>query len=172
MDLIEEKFASDEFGRRVREMEEQARTSIDKESRELILVGHALAIANGTGQIFRLTSEAGRGIDGEIEFKDDQGEASGKRVYLQLKFSDTYRQTWRSDGKEVFTFTDPRDAECWHAQEHPVMLVIRTSEGRVRWMNVTEYLRRQGTKIPQIVFDGEPFTALNIVRLRDRLFRG
>ena len=52
-DLIEEKFASDEFKQRVRELEEQARISIDNESRELILVGHAFAIAGEAGQIFR-----------------------------------------------------------------------------------------------------------------------
>ena len=55
-DLIEQKFASDEFKQRVRELERQAQVSIDNESRELILVGHAFAIAGEAGQIFRPTS--------------------------------------------------------------------------------------------------------------------
>lgn len=84
-DLVEEKFASDEFQRRVRELEEQARISLDNESRELILLGHAYSIAGEAGQIFRQTSNSDWGIDGEIEFKDFEGRASGRRVYLQLK---------------------------------------------------------------------------------------
>ena len=55
------------------------------------------------------------------------------------------------------------------------MLVIRTASGEIRWMNVTDYLRHSsedGKKtVKQIVFEGEPFTALSVVRLRDRLFR-
>ncbi len=84
-DLIEDKFASEKFRERVRKMQEQSQTGIDNESRELILVGHAFAIAGEAGQIFRQTSNSDWGIDGEIEFKDYKGKASGKRVYLQLK---------------------------------------------------------------------------------------
>jgi hypothetical protein len=51
------------------------------------------------------------------------------------------------------------------------MLVIRTSDGQIRWMNVTDYLERYGRDTKQIIFDGEPFTAPNVGRLRDRLLR-
>ena len=70
VDLIEQKFASPESTKRVREMDEQAQTVIDNESRELILVGHAFAIAGEAGQIFRPIPNSDWGIDGEIEFKD------------------------------------------------------------------------------------------------------
>jgi hypothetical protein len=53
LDLIEEKFASREFLQKVREMDELAGINLDNESSELILVGHALAIAAEAGQIFR-----------------------------------------------------------------------------------------------------------------------
>ncbi len=170
-DLIEQKFASEEFQQRVREMEEQARISIDNESRELILVGHAFAIAGEAGQIFRPTPNSDWGIDGEIEFKNDKGEASGKRVYLQLKSGDSYVQPRKTDNKEVFKIAKARHAEYWQAQAYPVMLVVRGSDGQIRWMNVTDYLKRSGPRTRQIVFEGEPFTALNLVRLRDRLLR-
>lgn len=170
-DLIEKKFASEEFQRRARELEEQARISIDNESKELILVGHAFAIAGEAGQIFRPTPNSDWGIDGELEFKNNRGEASGSRVYLQLKSGDSYLQTRKADGKEVFTIRKPRQAEYWLAQAYPVMLVVRTSDGKIRWMDVTDYLRRHGEKTKQVVFDGEPFTALSVVRLRDRLLR-
>jgi small GTP-binding protein len=169
-DLIEEKFASEETQRQVREMDEQARRAIDNESRELILLGHAFAIAGEAGQIFRPTPNSDWGIDGEIEFKNDKGEASGRRVYLQLKSGDSYLET-RQDGREVFKIKKARHAEYWTAQEYPVMLVIRTSEGGIRWMNVTEYLQKQSKVVKQIVFDGEPFTAQSLWRLRDRVLR-
>jgi GTPase SAR1 family protein len=169
IDLIEEKFASDEFLRRVRELDERARINLDNESRELILVGHAIAIAAEAGQIFRPVPWADWGIDGEIEFKDREGKASGQRIYLQLKSGDSYLYHRQRDDVEVFTIKKARHAEYWLAQAYPVMLVIRTSEGQIRWMNVTDYLQHHGPDTRQIVFEGEPFTALNVARLRDRV---
>jgi len=170
-DLIEQKFASDAFVRAVQEMDAQAQINLDNESLELILVGHAITIAAEAGQIFRPVAWADWGIDGEIEFKDHEGRASGQRVYLQLKSGDSYLRTRKSDDKEIFRIKNPRHAEYWHpdSQKYPVMLVIRTSDGRIRWMNVSDYLERHGKKTKQIVFEGEPFTALNVVRLRDRV---
>ncbi|MEA3323545.1 MAG: DUF4365 domain-containing protein [Euryarchaeota archaeon] len=169
VDLIEEKFASDKFLRIVREMDEQAQINLDNESLELILVGHAFSTAGEAGHIFRPTPNSDWGIDGEIEFKNDKSEASGRRVYLQLKSGDSHLRTRKSDGKEIFQIKKPRHAEYWQAQKYPVMLVIRTSDGEIRWMNVTEYLREHGTKTRQIIFEGEPFTALNVARLRGRV---
>ena len=169
LDLIEEKFASNEFLQKVREMDELAGINLDNESRELILVGHAIAIAAEAGQIFRPVTWADWGIDGEIEFKDAEGKASGQRLYLQLKSGDSYLYQRERDDVEVFTIKKPRHAEYWLKQKYPVMLVIRTSDGRIRWMNVTDYLLEHGKDTKQIVFEGEPFTALNVVRRRDGL---
>lgn len=52
------------------------------------------------------------------------------------------------------------------------MLVIRTSDGTIRWMDVSDWLRRntEAGKTPkQIVFQGEPFDALSVRRWRHRL---
>jgi hypothetical protein len=168
-DLIEDKFASEESQLRVRELEEQAETGIDNESKELILVGHTFAIAGEAGQIYRQYTNSDHGIDGEIEFKNDKGQASGKRIYLQLKSGDSYLRTRKSDGKEIFKIKKKRWAEYWAAQAYPVMLVIRTSDGEIRWMNVTNYQKKHGKNIKQIVFDGESFTALNVVNLRNKV---
>ena len=167
-DLIEEKFASDEFQQLVRKMEEESKIAIDNESRELILVGHAYAIAGQAGQIFRQTSNSDWGIDGEIEFKDYEGKASGKRVYLQLKSGDSYLRTRKRDEKEIFD-VKPRHAEYWQAHNYDVMLVIRNSNDEIRWMNATEYLKKHGKDTKQIIFDGEPFTALSLIKMRDKL---
>ena len=169
-DLIEQKFASEEFQQRVLELEAQARTGIENESRELILIGHAFAIAEEAGQIFRLTPDLDQGIDAEIEFKNDQGQASGRRVYLQFMSSDSYLRVRKVGSKEIFRIKKPQHAEYWIAQRYLVMLVIRTSDGQIRWMNVTDYLNQYGTKIDQITLEGKPFTALNVLKLRDRLF--
>jgi len=165
LDLVEQKFASKEFQQRVRELEEQARASIDTESVALILVSHAYAIAIEAGQIFRPTRQPDGDIDAEIEFKDDEGKLSGRRVYLLLKSGPSYFSR-RDDGTVVFTVKDPRHTEYWKQQVYPVMLVIRTPDGQIRWMDVTDYLQQPGAQTRQIVFDGKPFTALSVVRLR------
>ncbi|HYN84315.1 MAG TPA: hypothetical protein VER32_03620, partial [Pyrinomonadaceae bacterium] len=52
---------------------------------------------------------------------------------------------------------------------YPVYLVIRTSDGVIRWMNVTEQLQQRESKLSkQIIFNGEPFTAYTLMRLRDK----
>ncbi|MBI1765890.1 MAG: hypothetical protein HYR56_31170 [Acidobacteria bacterium] len=51
------------------------------------------------------------------------------------------------------------------------MLVIRTSDGVIRWMNVTDYLQQQAKPVKQIAFDGEPFTATNLWRMREQVLR-
>ena len=77
----------------------------------------------------------------------------------------------KRDDKEVFQIKKKRQAEYWVSQPCPVMLVIRTSDGEIRWMNVTDYLREHGAATRQIVFDGEPFKALNVARMRDRVLK-
>jgi GTPase SAR1 family protein len=168
-DLIEDKFASDEFRQKVRDMDERAEINLDNQSKELILVGQAITISAEANQIFRPLIWADWGIDGEIEFRNDKGEASGKHVYLQLKSGDSYTYTRKSDGKEIFTIKNPRHPEFWLNHPSPVMLVIRTSDGQIRWMNVTDYLKKRGKNVKQIVFEGESFSALSVIRLRDKL---
>jgi HEAT repeat protein len=140
--------------------------SSDNESLELLLVGEAFRIAAEAGHIFRPTANSDWGIDGEIEFKDEKGQASGKRVYLQLKSGDSHLRKRKSDGKETFTIKNPRHVEYWQSHAYPVFLVIRDSVGRIRWMNITDYLRRHGPGIGQVDFEGEPFNAESVNKMR------
>lgn len=172
LDVIEEKFASDTFARRAQALAVEAKAALDNESKELILVGHTFSIAGEAGQIFRQYSNSDHGIDGEIEFKHSNGDASGVRIYLQLKSGDSYTYHRSSDGAEVFTIRNLRHVSYWQNQAYPVMLVIRTSDGRIRWMEIRDYLKREsltGSTCRQIVFKGEPLTALNLRRLRNQL---
>jgi len=195
IDLIERKFAEDRFLRKVQELDAQARINIDNESRELILVGQAFAVSGEAGQIFRRYTNSDHGIDGEIEFKDGEGRATGKRLYLQLKSGDSYLYGRRRDGQEVFTIRKARHLAYWQSQAYPVYLVIRTSDGSIRWMNITEHLRKlrieerremsleeeeqennlpkqvkakriEQVKAKRIVFKGEPFNAESLLKLR------
>lgn len=162
IDLIEQKFASDAFLRNVQEMDKEAQFRLDNESLELILIGHAFSTVGEAGHIFRPIPNSDWGIDGEIEFKNAKGEASGRRLYLQLKSGDSYLRQRKRDGAEIFQIKNPRHAEYWQAHEYPVMLVVRGSDERIRWMNVTDYLKQHGKGTRQVVFDGETFNAISI----------
>jgi WD40 repeat protein len=170
-DLTETKFDSAEVKEATRRQADESQFKIDNESRELILIGHAYAIAGEAGQIFRGYTNSDHGIDGEIEFKDDQGRASGRRLYLQLKSGDSYLSNRKRDDAEIFQIKNPRWADYWQQHAYPVMLVIRTSNGDIRWMDVSDYLKREAAA-KQVVFEGERFDALNVRRLRDKMLPG
>ncbi|HWA82990.1 MAG TPA: DUF4365 domain-containing protein, partial [Fimbriimonadaceae bacterium] len=168
-DAIEEQFESQAIKEQVRALDAKSDFAIDNESRELILVGHAYSIVAEAGQIYRGYTNSDHGIDGEIEFKDDKGRASGQKLYVQLKSGDSYLTKRQRDEAEVFQIKNPRWAEYWRQQAYPVMLVIRNSRGEIRWMEVSEYLKRQGDGAKQIVFEGERFDVMSVRRWRDRI---
>jgi len=50
------------------------------------------------------------------------------------------------------------------------MLVIRTSDGEIRWMDVSAYLKREsagGKMVRQVVFEGERFDVMSVRRWRE-----
>src|SRR3712207_7734763 len=98
---METKFESPAVKEQVREMQLESATVIDNESRELILVGHAYSIVAEAGQIYRGYTNSDHGIDGEIEFKDDEGRATAKKLYLQLKSGDSYLKKRKRDDREI-----------------------------------------------------------------------
>jgi len=144
----------------------------DNESRERVLVGEVIKATAEAGHIFREVLTGDHGIDGEIEFKNERGEASGQRVYLQLKSGDSHLRLRNSDGKEIFTIKDSRHVEYWQSHAYPVLLVIRNSEGQNRWMDVSEYLRHSAPGIKQIEFRGQPFTAQSVKKIGDAILIG
>lgn len=171
-DAIEERFESAELKRQVRESEQESTIAIDNESRELILKGDVNVVAGHAGQIYRGYTNSDWGIDGEIEFKDDRGQASGRRLYLQLKSGDSYLKR-RRDGEEIFQIKNARWIEYWQQHEYPVMLVIRRANGEILWMNVTEYLRNRSLDNAterQIVFKGDRFDVTDLQKKRREAF--
>ena len=171
-DELEQAFASDEVQKRVRELQEQSNLVLDNESKERALVGEVISTVALAGQISREFNVSDRGIDMEIEFKDDAGEATGKKLYIQLKSGDSYLRKRRRDGAEIFEIKKERHIRYWMGQAFPVMLVIRNSEGEVRWMEVRERLALEsddGKKpVKRIVFEGERFDVMSVRRWRDQ----
>jgi hypothetical protein len=176
VDDLEQCFASPETKQLVRELQEQSAASLDIESRERALVGEVISTVALAGQICREFNVSDHGIDMEVEFKGDTGEATGRKLYLQLKPDGSYLRERKRDGAEIFTIQDERHAGYWMGQPFPVLLVIGTSEGEVRWMEVGNWLKRATGNSPapvnQIVFQGERFDAMSVRRWRSRMLGG
>jgi predicted SprT family Zn-dependent metalloprotease len=168
IDQIEQRLISDPIVRKVFDMDRTAMRELDIQALEQILVGHMMAICGEANQIFRPLSMFDYGIDGEVEFKDNYGKASGKKIYVQLKSSSSHIRERKRDEKLIFDVKNPRHLEYWQNQSVDVYLVIRDAEEVIRWMNVTKYLRsHKNKKSRQIVFEGEELDASTLWRLRD-----
>jgi small GTP-binding protein len=176
-DKLEELFQSPETAKRAKGWNREAQAVMDSQSLEQILLGHVQAIAGEAGQIWRPTSFGDHGIDGEIEFKNHQGQAIGRRIYLQLKSGNSYLETRKKDGAEIFRIKKDRHAKYWIEHPCPVWLVVRTTDelegSSIRWMDLSAYLLRESehrkTPVKQVEFRGEPFTAQTLMALRDRI---
>lgn len=174
-DAMEEKFESPAIKEQVRRLQEEGQHEIDTASLELILIGHAYSVSREAGQLFHPLSPNDHGLDAEIEFKDQNGHPSGKRLYLQLKSADScLTDRSRDTAPKVLQIKNPHWLEYWQQQPHPVMLVIRTPEGEILWMDITTYLKRETAptrQITQIPFEGERFSALSVREWRDRMLQ-
>jgi hypothetical protein len=79
------------------------------------------------------------------------------------------------NGTAMLTFPqikNPRWADYWQQQAYAVMLVIRTSDGEIRWMDVSACLKREsasGKPEKQIVFAGERFDVMSVRRWREKV---
>jgi small GTP-binding protein len=171
IDHVETCLASDPVALRVLGMEKKAEQEKDTQALEQILIGHMMAICGEANQIFRPVSMFDYGIDGEVEFKDKDGKASGRKIYVQLKSGASYLRIRKSDGKEIFDVKNERHLEYWQNQPVDVYLVIRGEDEIIRWMNVTRYLKeREDKRSKQIIFEGERLDAPAIWRVRDQFF--
>lgn len=170
-DELEELFADDAIKQRVRELNEHVRIVLDTESKERALVGEVISTVALAGQICREIQVSDWGLDAEVEFKNDDGQASAKRLWLQLKSGDSFLTTRKKDGAAIFKKFNQRQAEYWMKHAEPVMLLIRNSKGEIQWMDIREELRRvtdNGEKqVRQIVFDGNRFDVMSVRRWRD-----
>lgn len=170
-DEIEELFTSDTTKFQLRNLQAKSFISLDNESKERILVGDIISTVALAGQLSREVTVSDHGIDMEIEFKADTGEATGRKIYLQLKSGDSYLKR-RKDGTETFSIKLKRHVTYWRNQAFPVILIVRTSDGNIRWMDVRHYLCQlsdeECKKIASIPFSGERFDVTSILGWRQR----
>ena len=87
----------------------------------LLEVGARLTSANQKWQ--EINPDEDDGIDMQVEFTDDDGNGTGRYLYLQLKAGPSHLRR-RKDGREIFTIKKPRWIHTWTQQPGPVMLVI------------------------------------------------
>jgi small GTP-binding protein len=176
IDFIEQRLKSDPVARKILAMDEIATRQLDTQALEQILIGHMMAITGEANQIFRELDKFDYGIDGEVEFKDNDGRVSGKKIYIQLKSGNSYLRTRKRDGSEVFDVSNERHLQYWTSQPVDVYLVIRqtnemTGAPTIRWMNVTRYLNnRKDKKSRQIMFQGEKLDMEAVWKVRDQFF--
>jgi hypothetical protein len=122
---------------------------------------------------FEIPGAEDEGLDMELEFTDENGHGTGKRIYLQLKAGNSHLRRRKKDDAEIFQIKNPRWVEYWMSQPWPVMLVIGTfpdeherghsgTDDRfvsIRWMEIRDWLKRKTDngrkKVTQIVFEGE-----------------
>jgi small GTP-binding protein len=173
LDRIEQRLASEPVARRVAQMDEKAGLALDSQALEQILIGHMMAICGEINQIFRPGTMFDYGIDGEIEFKDKKGKASGKKIYVQLKSGGSYLRHRQRDNNLIFDVKNPRYLEYWKNIPVDVYLVIRDEQGVIRWMNITTSLRaRKNWERLQLIFDGEKLDSAALLRVRETLLQG
>jgi small GTP-binding protein len=169
-DLLEQKYREDRFEKIVHDMDVEADIGLDNESKELTLVYEVGEIVVKAGQLYGPYPGKDWGIDQQINFKNDKRRATGDLIYLQLKSGDSQTYIKKSDGKEIFTLKKREHIDYWLKHKNDVYLVIRKSDERIRWMNVSEYLRNRPDKDSlQIVFDAEEFNVHSLIRLRDKI---
>jgi hypothetical protein len=82
IDFIEQRLKTDPVARKILAMEEKATRELDTQALEQILIGHIMAVCGEANQIFRPVTMFDQGIDGEVEFKDNRGNARGKKIYV------------------------------------------------------------------------------------------
>lgn len=175
-DDLEALFANMQIKQQVRELQAEATIELDNESKERVLVGEVISTVALAGQICREFNVSDHGIDMELEFKSDCGEATGEKLYLQLKSGDSYLRERKGDGTEIFTIQKERHFQYWMAQKFPVLLVVRTSNGEVRWMEIRDFLKRESKNgknpVKQFAFHGDRFDVMSVRRWRDSLLGG
>jgi small GTP-binding protein len=174
-DDMEQSFASPEIQRWVRELQKQSAIVLDNESQERALVGDVISTVELAGQISRELTVSDHGIDMEIEFTSDDGAATGRKLYLQVKSGDSALLRRQRDDADIFTINDALHVRHWMTQKYPVLLVFRNSEGEVRWMDIRVGLRRASDNgkqpVKQIVFAGERFDVMSVRRWREMVLR-
>lgn len=186
-DALEKKFASVAVRAQVLQLQADDLVKLDSRRRgKLLALEVGARITSADQKCFEIPATEDEGLDMELEFTNDDGTGTGRRLYLQLKSGNSHLTKRKKDGAEIFRIKEQRWVQQWIQQPHPVMLVIGTfSEdderaigkerlefADVRWMEISSVLRREsgnGTKsVKQIEFNGERLDLSSVRRWREK----
>jgi hypothetical protein len=167
-DSIEEMLGSEEFQYQVRKLEQQSRRSIDNDSEELILSGHAFSIAAESSHVFR--ADPYSDIDGEIEFRADDGGLSGQRVYLRFRSRSAYSIDAYVAGRCRFRLLK-RESQDWHRRQ-PLLVLYRSASGEIVGIDFTKIIKMYKLEEVETGVEcaADPFTARALQVLREVYF--
>jgi hypothetical protein len=189
-DALERKFASAKVHEQVEGLQAEDVIRLDSRRKgKLLALEVGARITSADQKCFEIPATEDEGLDMELEFTNDEGKGTGKRVYLQLKAGNSYLRKRKKDGVEIFTIKKQSWVKYWLKQPNPVMLVIgtfaeederfagneRLEFTEVRWMEISSILKREslnGSKpVKQIEFKGERLDMTSVRRWRDKLLR-
>jgi WD40 repeat protein len=170
-DVLEQQLASGEGEAGADRAARKAHDEITSASKEGVMVGEVQTIVFAVDQIYRTINQPDEGIDGEIEFRDARKRATGLTYRVQLKAGDSHLKKLK-DGTEKFPMKRHYEKLWAGTGTVPVLLIVRSSKGRIRYMNATDAIRaaqkaNPGQPVKQLVFIGEDFTREAVLRLRD-----
>jgi hypothetical protein len=170
-DVLEQQFASKAGEAGADEAAQKASKEITSASKEGVMVGEVQAIVFSADQIYRTVAQPDEGVDGEIEFRNKAKKATGLTYRVQLKSGDSHLKILK-DGTEKFVMKGHYE-ELWAGNgKVPLLLVVRSSNGHIRFMNATNAIRaeqkaKSGKPLKQIIFKGHELTKEAVLRLRD-----
>jgi WD40 repeat protein/RNase P subunit RPR2 len=175
IDLIEQRLKGDPVARKIFAMDQTSTRRLDTQALEQIYRGHMMAIAGEANQMFRAIPIENYGINGELEFRDNDGQPSGKRIYLHFIGGNSHLRP-QSETRDVFHVSNERYLDHWMNLPIDVYLVLRrgdetTGQSVIEWMNVSCYLKNRTEKrILKIAFAGEKLDMEEMWRVRDQFF--
>lgn len=169
-DVLEKQFAKGDGTAEAEAAGKTADVKISNASKEQIMVGEVMAIVGEADQILRHITYRDEGVDAEIEFNDARGRGTRVKLDLQLKAGDSHLYE-RADGTETFAMKEHYERYWSDEDKPPVLLLIRNSDGRIRYMNATKAIhaaqkKTPGKRVTRLVFTGEEFTKEAVLRLR------
>jgi WD40 repeat protein len=170
-DVLEQQFVSKEGGDAADEAGRKAGEKISTGAMEQMMVCEVMALVASVNQAFIPRIVRDEGTDGEIEFFAKNGDSTGVAFRVQLKSGDSHLKK-RKDGTEIFAMKKHYERYWAGPKKVPVLLIIRSSDGRIRYMNATKAIKSTQKKAPgkpvtQLIFQGEEFTKEAVLKLRD-----
>jgi small GTP-binding protein len=171
-DVLERQLADQEGAAQAEMAGRKADERIDTAWKEGAMEGAVRQIVFEANQIYRRVEHPDYGIDGELAFKV-KGTEQALNYRVQLKAGKSHLRKLKS-GEEKFDLKKKHYEDLWCKEgATPVLLIIQTDDGRIRYVNATETIlaeRRANPgkkRVTMFDFDGEEFDRKAVLHLRD-----